>query len=547
MSQFNALEIGVSLAGVSTVLAGLAALTNSIQNTSKQADKFSAAAAAFTAGAAVMSAASLRAYDSFARFQMGAESLIGVLEGQKFSKAIQKMAVMNAYSADILRKGSQGFLASGMSASMAQSVLSATTNIAAAGGSTNEELSRTFLALRQINSKGSTVRAEEANQQLAESLPLLAKAVQDITGKQSIVGMSKDEFFNALIRAGNERYGGAQDELAKRSPAIAWQNTVDNLKNALIPTGMLLAKALGFILKPINALISAFGALNEKTGGLAGLAVIFGMLKGASLMLGAFVRTIVGVTKAEWEQLTILGRVNVALIAFQYRLNGALLGKTATAGSSTANSVHNISDVLADYAKSKGFRLNPNSSSPLGTLGQLDILARFKKLPTQSLGLNLGTGSLVDVISGIWKGIVEFFSGFKIFANLGKFAKVGIWTTVIMLAIEVIPKLLGNLAKIFGALWNVLVKAYENFMKTPVGAAIATFFEELGWIWDQIVSILSLDWLVKLLGIEDKPDTKNAELIAEKVNGSQNLLAPNRPIRKSDAETWMYTRLSEMR
>ena len=91
MAQFDALEIGVSLAGVSSVLAGLAALSSSIQNTSKSADAFGKAAAIFAAGATTISVAAVKAYDSFARFQMGAESLLGVLEGQRFARAIQKM------------------------------------------------------------------------------------------------------------------------------------------------------------------------------------------------------------------------------------------------------------------------------------------------------------------------------------------------------------------------------------------------------------------------------------------------------------------------
>jgi tape measure domain-containing protein len=546
-NDFDALSLGVSLAGVSTVLAGLASLTSSINNTAASADRFSKTAAVFSAAAATIGASALKAYDSFVKFQIGAESLLGTIEGRRFSDAIQKMAVGNAYSADILRRGSQGLVASGMGSARAQGVLGAVTNIAAAGGTDNAGLERALMAIRQINAKG-TVRGEEANQQLADTMPLLLKAVQDLTGRNTVVGMSKDEFLNAVVQVGGGKYAGAQENLASRSPGIVLQNTMDNIKNALIPTGLLLAKALILILKPVNYLITAFSKLNEGTGGLLGLLSIFKLLQFAGSMMVNFIRTIIGLTKAEWDQFNALGKVNLALIAFEHRLNGALVGGTGgVGGSSSTAGVHNISDVIDDYAKKRGFKLNPYSTTPLGNVGTIDALSMMKKLPTQGGGFGGLIGNIVGVGSniagkGVMGGIGEVFNLIKPLLNVGKLLKGSLITAGIMLVIEVLPRLMGNLSKTFGKLWDSLSKAWESFSKTPLGEVIVGLFDFLSGLWETLVSVLSLDWLVDAMGLEDEVDQDNVDAIT----GSSSMTAPNRPIRKSDAETFFYSRMTEM-
>ena len=561
-SEFDALSIGVSLAGVSTVLAGLSNLTNSLNNTGAAADRFSRTAAVFTAAAATIGASAIKAYDSFVKFQIGAESLLGTLEGRRFASAIQKMAVGNAYSADILRRGSQGLVASGMGSGRAQSVLGAITNIAAAGGTDNAGLERALMAIRQINAKG-TVRGEEANQQLADTMPLLLKAVQDLTGRNTVVGMSKDEFLNAVVTAGTGKYAGAQENLASKSPGIVLQNTMDNIKNVLIPTGLLLAKALILILKPINAWIGMLSKINEASGGLLGLFGVFKLLQFAGSMMVKWWNALAGTTTklsaAELGLLSASERLSVGFQVLQSRLFSIVNQNTGGVSKSSTGLFNMPAKTFQDFLREKGTKeLKPKWVSEnifTGTVGGFtqeevktpakataDLVKEFLggkgfKFKTPFIGPPVPPVPLTNLLTGM-------FDFIKPFLKVGNLLKGSIITAGVMLAIEVLPRLFTNIGKIIGWFAGAISKAWESFSKTPIGSAITALFDFLGSLWETLVSFLSMDWLVSLLGIEDEVDQNNADKISESLG---TVRTPNRPIRSSDPEIFFYSRLSQMR
>lgn len=520
MNTMAILSVAFRAQGVSQVLNSLSQVQTAAQRTQTVISGLAVAATAFATGAAAIAGASLLAYDSFARFEMGAKSLLGTLEGGRFAKAIQAFSVPSAFDPTLLRKGAQGLVSTGMSSGRSLDVLKAVTNLSAAGGSTNEEISRTLLALRQIQSKG-IARAEEINQQIAESLPLLITAVREQAGRDPI-GMKSDKFFAAIVAAGG-KYRGAQEQLAAKSPVIALENAWQAIQNSLIPTGRALAQVLTVLLMPFQALTSLFSALNEATSGLLGLAVIGSLLYSAAAAMSAYIR-MQYVGMAAMEAQSQMSWVSAQCLE--------VLAKSAIKASAV-NGTKLVPDGWDDIISAQLVGAS-KTATPKSWMAALLNLMNPKTM----------LGGLTKAPGMISKGVGAGLGMLKPLMTLGNILKVSGWLTVIALAIEVVPRLLGNLGKIFGALWRSLTSAWESFSQTPFGSAIVKLFEALGAIWETIVSILSLDWLVKLMGI-DEPDSENADKVAEAAGGASS--SRTRPIRKSDAETWFYGRLADIR
>jgi tape measure domain-containing protein len=558
MQNVDILGLGVRLVGGQDVVRGLQNIQRQANQSATQINSLTRAATGFAAAAGAISIAALRAYDSFARFEMGAKSLLGTLEGQRFAKAIQQFAVPSAFSADILRKGAQGLASTGMSSGKAFDVLKAVTNLAAAGGSTNEELSRTLLALRQIQSKGAA-RGEEVNQQLAEALPLLIAEVKKISGRDPI-GMKSDEFFAAVIQAG-QKYESAQSNLAATSPQIAIQNFTEAVNNSLIPTGKLLGAVLAKILQPLNHILDILSQLNEGTNGLLGLTIIGGLVS-------AVFQNIIAISAVYIKSLTGLNTAELFLVDTTTKLNlafGLLLKQMPTNILSKITGQNIIDErfneliekirisVLRNRAKVAGMGagLGQNGAAVASSVIGLKTVKRlsskygaFQTIGNSVMNMLSGAGAFIKGSPGmLMNGIKNLVAFAKPFMSIGKILKVGGWTTLIMLAIEVVPRLIANLGKIFGALAKQFGELSNIFGKSEFGQAIMKIGEWIGMLWETIVSILSLDWLVKLMGIEDEVDQGNANAVADAVGNS---LSSTRPIRRGDPENWWYSRMAEM-
>lgn len=496
-------SIGLKLDGLQQVLAGLQSVQKGADQTAQRVSGLTKAATAYAGAATAISAASIKAYDSFARFEIGARSLLGTLEGSRFADAIQKMAVPSAFSAEQLRLGGQGLIATGMDGARAERVLGAFSNIAAAGGASNQEFSRSLLALRQIQAKG-TVRAEEINRQLADSLPLLAASIRDHTGRNPI-GMKSADFMDALVAVGEGRFGGAQSRLAAKSPLIALQNAWEGVMNAMIPTGERLAEILGVLVAILAPITDAWTALNKAFKGLPGLIVVFALLRGAiASMLKALRLQIAGVwqiTAAQARQLTTIELVNGALLIMAQRLGMA----SAAGGAGNAAGAAQGGAAAMNLIRGGG------------------IIAFLSKLKIGNLGAALKS------LGGL--------------AKLVKFAGRISWIlTLVFLAFDVVPKLLTNLGKIFGRIGEHLSDLWAQVADSPFGQALTAIWDFINMLWDGLVSILALDWLVDLMGIEDQADQGNAGKVRDALGNSAN-----RAIRRGDAEVWWQSRLADMR
>lgn len=512
------------------MLGGMARIQRQTQQTAQTVDLLSRSAQGFAVAAGVVAFASLKAYDSFARFEQGAKSLLGTLEGKRFARAIQDLAVPSPFQSDLLRKGAQGLISTGLNPARATRVLSATSNLAAAGGSTNEEFSRTMLALRQIQTKG-FARAEEVNQQLAESLPLLIAAVREQTGRDPI-GMRAEEFMDAVIKAGEGKYGNAAGSLSAASPMIAIQNLGEMIMNSMIPTGKRLTEMLSVLMAGIEPMIKMWTWLNETLMGIPGLILIVGLLtismKGlAASMRGAIAHSL-RKNVADLKQFNNLQMVNFALGVFYRRLQAASFG----GGFEPLHYLRKHSPGRS--AKGKRI-LNLNQ---LALTNQAPFSWLFGDLKANANGTNrlkIGLSALKNVPQTL-----KTLNFTKLLKFSGWLLAIGL---AIGLAIDSAPKRGENLGKIFKHFYNKMMEWGDMLAQNPVVEAVKRVIDAITAIWEQLVSIVALDWLVSLLGIEDDSKGKaNADKVRDALGSTAD-----RPIRRGDAEVWWQSRLADMR
>lgn len=323
------LAIQVTLTGIQQALAGLERLATQLQANDRALAQLARTGAVYVSMALLIAGASLQAYDSFIRFDMGARTLLGTIEGGRFSRALQEFAVPSAFDPQVLRRYAQGLLLR-EGGSRTMDIVRSSTDVAAAGGANSESMGRIGYALMQISQMG-TVRSEELRKQLmgAEGGAAIAVAVAEQLGKKNpneLVGTSSKDFFDALIKAGKQgRFAGAQERLAQASPLVALENTVQALQNALIPTGAILAVIVYWFTKLAQVVIGIFGFFNEWLGGLPGLVIVTFLLYRGFMMMWPLIRLVVS---AYLGQLPAVNAVTAAL----WRLAGA----ATAAGASSA-------------------------------------------------------------------------------------------------------------------------------------------------------------------------------------------------------------------
>lgn len=232
--------------------------------------------ASLIAATATLATRSVQAYDSFERFKLSMESLIGGGAADKLVNQIDQYAIKSAFTAESLRGVAQTLLALGTPADKLFQRTQMAANMTALAGGNSDTLYRLGLALSQIESIG-YLRGQERNQLAQAGVPI-AKILQSMgvkPGQELGQGVKADAVFAAM-----ERYmstmGDVQGKIAGRSPLIALQNTWERLMIALRPS----AEALSFvIIKVANAammVLDVFTKLHPVIGGGLGLTMMIG-------------------------------------------------------------------------------------------------------------------------------------------------------------------------------------------------------------------------------------------------------------------------------
>ncbi len=226
---------------------------------------------------AKLATSSVVAYDSFERFRLSMEALIGGGAAAKLTKQIDQYAIKSDFTAESLRSVAQTLLALGTPADklFERTKMAGTLTFVAGGNS--DTLYRLGLALSQIESIG-YLRGQERNQLAQAGVPIskiLAsmgiKAGDDLNSKNA----SASAVFAAMQRY-TDSLGDVQGKLAERSPLTALQNTWERLMLALRPSAALLAFE---IIRAANAammVLDVFTKLHPVIGGGVGLIFMLG-------------------------------------------------------------------------------------------------------------------------------------------------------------------------------------------------------------------------------------------------------------------------------
>lgn len=236
---------------------------------------------------AKLATSSVVAYDSFERFRLSMEALIGGGAAEKLVNQIDQYAIKSAFTAESLRGVAQTLLALGTPADKLFQRTQMAANMTALAGGNSDTLYRLGLALSQIESIG-YLRGQERNQLAQAGVPI-AKILQSMgvkPGQELGQGVKADAVFAAMERYMAGR-GDIQGKITERSPLIALQNTWERLMIALRPS----AAALAFvIIKVANAammVLDVFTKLHPVIGGGLGLIFMLGSAAlGLKLVLG---------------------------------------------------------------------------------------------------------------------------------------------------------------------------------------------------------------------------------------------------------------------
>jgi len=324
MNFQEVVAIQVTLQGIMEVLNGLQNLTREMNNIEAAANRMTKAGAAFIAVGLAMSAVALKAYDSFVRFRMSIEAILGPNLGLKFANQLQAFSVPSAYDPVTLRKlGLQ--LAVNNPTDRAMQIIKSSTDLSAVGGADNDAFGRIAYALGQISNAGK-VQGDDVRRQIMDATGggYLIQAVLKQLGLRSpdqLYGMNSEKFFDAMIKAGNAPNNlGAQNRLAQNSPIVAIENTFQAFQNSLIKTGAIIAVLIYWFSQIVQVAIGLFNALNNLTGGWLGVALIVWSIYRGFVLLLPFLRA---VATGLGVKTGALGRATTALNLFTIALQRA--------------------------------------------------------------------------------------------------------------------------------------------------------------------------------------------------------------------------------
>lgn len=295
---------------------------------------------------AKLATSSVVAYDSFERFRLSMEALIGGGAADKLVNQIDQYAIRSAFTAESLRGVAQTLLALGTPADKLFQRTQMAANMTALAGGNSDTLYRLGLALSQIESIG-YLRGQERNQLAQAGVPI-AKILASMgvkPGQELGQGVKADAVFAAMERYMAGR-GDIQGKIAERSPLIALQNTWERLMIALRPS----AAALAFvIIKVANAammVLDVFTKLHPIIGGGIGLITMIGSaVVGFRMLLAPLIITRSHVGQLGFSALVASRAMDqfalkVGLAAGVSTRSGALgMGANFLAGQAGANAV----------------------------------------------------------------------------------------------------------------------------------------------------------------------------------------------------------------
>lgn len=214
----------------------------------------------------------------FQKVQFGLEALTGSTEkAARLLREIKGLGASTPFETAEIARFAQQMLASGFAAEgLAKNIKAVTDTVTVLGGNT-QTVERMLLAIRQI--RGSRrLQGDELNQLLDAGLPL-QRVVGAATGRSVSAAEARgilsektgEEAAELLLRGMEKAFGGK----ARLGFLDTLTNLFDTLNNIMEPTGRLINTVLAPAAVVVGKVLEQFQRINEFTGGLAGLFVLF--------------------------------------------------------------------------------------------------------------------------------------------------------------------------------------------------------------------------------------------------------------------------------
>jgi tape measure domain-containing protein len=338
-----------------------------------------------------------------------------------------------------LLQGIQGLVANGMGLDKAMKVMEAMGNIGLTVGTDPQRMSRALYAFTQVASKGKLM-TEEFRQQIAEAVPGMAavlaeglgKPLTEIAGLLNEGGISAEEFFDAVIKAGSSgKYlQGAQEGVTSLNSA--WAELTESVKNAL---------ARAFLTDELTVrpeILEGLRNLGEALRQLIDAATNAGVFEG---MISAFVRfTEILSSVVNWY--SNLSEANQGLIV-KFGALAAAIGPLLIAFAPLFTTIGMLLNSLGSIGIVIGSLANPIGLATAAIVGALGLVgAIFTALMTKAEPFRKRImAGLVEVVNVVDNHVVPAFNGLWIeVVRLGRsFKNMGIdWSTVAGWIVQVI-------------------------------------------------------------------------------------------------------------
>lgn len=273
----------------------------------------------------------------FQAIQISLENLTGSAQkAAALMREFRQIGIASPYSTvDVSKVGMQA-IGAGVPIADAGRQVKSLMNVAAFGNLEQSDIEPFMRNLFQIKTRGKLeARESDINQMVARS-PAVNKLFADTLGlsqadaNKKLRGMSGDDVYNTLIRAGEgtARFAAAAQSL--RNPVVALSNAIEQFEMIMEPTGKLIIGVLTPIVYAAGVLAGYVGALNNWSHGLVGLGILM-----------------VGATYA-------VGRLSLAIAALAA---SASVATTTTSAGAVANAITSTSNLgfMATMGAGLGF------------------------------------------------------------------------------------------------------------------------------------------------------------------------------------------------
>jgi hypothetical protein len=221
----------------------------------------------------------------FTGIALSLETVTGSAEkANRLLRELKQLGKETPFDTAELAQFASRMIGAGVATEKVTGELSKLADIAAFGGINRADLAPFLRNLLQIRGRGSG-RADMADiNELKDRVPAISRILAaGFGGKDTpesalkrAQGLTGRQLYETILKGSEALAKGAAAARALRDPVAALANLFETLKMIMEPTGQILIRVLAPAMKMVQMLANALQNLNERTGGLAGLATLIG-------------------------------------------------------------------------------------------------------------------------------------------------------------------------------------------------------------------------------------------------------------------------------